>query len=29
MANPIIHAESSVKQWGGKIEDYLPLQINF
>jgi len=25
MANPIIHAESSVKQWGGKIEDYLPL----
>ena len=25
MANPIIHAESSVKQWGGKISDYLPL----
>lgn len=25
MANPIIHSESSVKRWGGKLEDYLPL----
>lgn len=25
MANPIIHSESSVKRWGGKIEDYLPI----
>lgn len=25
MANPIRHAESSVKLWGGKIADYLPL----
>ena len=25
MANPIIHSESSVKRWGGKVEDYLPL----
>lgn len=23
--NPIWHSESSVKQWGGKIENYLPL----
>jgi hypothetical protein len=25
MANPLIHAKSSVKRWGGKVEDYLPL----
>ena len=25
MAHPIEHAESSVKTWGGKIEDYLPM----
>ena len=25
MANPIVHSESSVKRWGGKLEDYLPL----
>jgi hypothetical protein len=23
MAHPILHAKSSVKKWGGKIEDYL------
>jgi len=23
--NPIWHSESSVKQWGGTIEDYLPI----
>lgn len=23
--NPIYHSESSVKKWGGKVEDYLPL----
>lgn len=25
MANPEIHSKSSVKRWGGKIEDYLPI----
>ena len=25
MANPLIHSKSSVKRWGGKIEDYLPI----
>jgi len=25
MANPLIHAQSSVKRWGGKVEDYLPI----
>ena len=25
MANPLIHSKSSVKRWGGKVEDYLPL----
>ena len=25
MAHPIEHAESSVKTWGGKVEDYLPM----
>jgi len=25
MANPIIHSESSVKRWGGKLEDYLTI----
>ena len=23
--NPIWHSESAVKQWGGTVEDYLPL----
>lgn len=26
MANPVIHAESAVKKWGGVIDDYLPIQ---
>lgn len=25
MANPLIHSQSSVKRWGGKVEDYLPI----
>jgi len=25
MANPHIHSKSSVKRWGGRVEDYLPL----
>ena len=25
MANPLRHSESSVKLWGGNVEDYLPL----
>lgn len=25
MANPLIHSKSSVKRWGGRVEDYLPL----
>jgi len=25
MANPLIHSKSSVKRWGGKVEDYLPI----
>lgn len=25
MASPYHHALSSVKQWGGRIEDYLPI----
>lgn len=25
MANPLIHAKSSVKRWGGSVEDYLPI----
>lgn len=25
MANPMIHSKSSVKRWGGKEEDYLPI----
>ena len=25
MANPMIHAKSSVKRWGGKVEEYLPI----
>ena len=25
MSNPLIHSRSSVKRWGGKVEDYLPL----
>lgn len=25
MANPFIHSKSSVKRWGGKVEDYLPI----
>ena len=27
MANPMIHSKSSVKRWGGKVEDYLPIHI--
>lgn len=23
--NPLIHSKSSVKRWGGKVEDYLPI----
>lgn len=25
MANPLIHSKSSVKRWGGKVEDYLEI----
>ena len=25
MANPVIHAKSSVKRWGGQISDYLRI----
>lgn len=25
MANPLIHSKASVKRWGGKVEDYLPI----
>jgi hypothetical protein len=25
MANPLIHSKSSVKRWGGKVEDYLVI----
>lgn len=25
MANPLIHAKSSVKRWGGDVLDYLPI----
>lgn len=25
MANPLIHSQSSVKRWGGKVEDYLSI----
>jgi hypothetical protein len=25
MANPYIHSKSSMKRWGGKVEDYLEL----
>lgn len=25
MANPLVHSKSSVKRWGGKVEDYLPI----
>jgi hypothetical protein len=25
MANPMIHAKSSVKRWGGSVSDYLPI----
>ena len=27
MANALKHAESSVRRWGGKVEDYLPQHI--
>lgn len=27
MANPLIHSKSSVKRWGGKVEDYLKIHI--
>lgn len=25
MTHPVFHAESSVRLWGGRIEDYLPI----
>jgi hypothetical protein len=25
MSKPLIHAESSVRRWGGTVEDYLPI----
>jgi hypothetical protein len=25
MANPLIHSKSSVRIWGGTVDDYLPL----
>ena len=25
MANPLIHSKSSVKRWGGNVDDYLPI----
>lgn len=25
MAKPYIHAQSSARRWGGKLEDYLPI----
>lgn len=25
MANPLIHSRSSVKRWGGKVEDYIEI----
>jgi hypothetical protein len=25
MAHPHMHALSSVRKWGGKVEDYLPV----
>lgn len=25
MANPLIHSQSSVKRWGGKVEDYIKI----
>ena len=27
MSNPLVHSKSSVKRWGGKVEDYLPIHI--
>lgn len=27
MANPLIHSKSSVKRWGGKVEDYINIHI--
>lgn len=26
MAHPVVHARSAVKKWGGKEEDYLPIE---
>lgn len=25
MGNPMLHSRSSVKRWGGKVEDYMPI----
>lgn len=25
MSHPVTHAESSVRKWGGRVEDYLPI----
>ena len=29
MSNPVVHAERSVKRWGGSLEDYLPIHVWF
>jgi len=29
MAKPLVHAESSVRRWGGTAEDYLPIHERF
>lgn len=29
MAHPLHHAQSSVKKWGGTVEDYLPIHSWF
>ena len=28
MSSPLIHAKSSIKRWGGTVEDYLPIHEN-
>ena len=27
MANPMIHSKSSVKRWGGVVEDYIAIHV--
>ena len=29
MANALIHSQSSVKRWGGKVEDYIAIHEKF